>query len=104
MAQAGAAAEATFGQPGGDGTQQVLWVLAARQLRSGDGRAFGSIQHQQQALGADQLGRSGDQEIAKISLATQFMEPQPEIDKALMAGCGCANPECGASQPRRTYG
>ena len=72
-----------FVQPGRHGLQQRGGVFAGGQQRAGDVPAFGTLQHQQHALGAAEFGDFVDQEVVQRGLAAQLVQAQAAVHQAL---------------------
>ncbi len=85
VAQARLAGVAGLNQPGRDGLEQCLRVLTAREQRPGRAQALRCLQQQQNALGAQELGRLVDQERMKIVLAARFVQPKAGANRPLEA-------------------
>jgi len=92
---------ACFGEPGLDGAQQRVRLLARRHERRCNARRPGGGRlDQQHAVGADQFGDLLDQELVQRGAVTQFVQPPPGVDEpAKRLGKPAADRE--VREPRR---
>ena len=70
-------------EPGSDGMQQRAGIFALRHQRSDDAQTIGITQHQQHALGADELGCGLDHGRAQGVAVAKRKQAQPGVDQAL---------------------